>query len=228
MCGLSAGIVDFIPYSQLFPFWFVPVADTLVGHGALAGIAWTLGTGAWASARGSSSWGVGSSHVAWADAAFCSRGTTNFLKCAFELVTPRGPATLGAILYATTIAIAVDIDHFLAARSLRLRDALSLTARPFGHAIGAPFLGVALTALAVRIGIVPTWAPVLVALSWLSHLIHDAVKRGFLLTPFFTGSTSLLPYLAYVAALALTPAIIASALTAIAPPLRAPPAPFTA
>jgi hypothetical protein len=229
LCGLSALLVDFIPYSQLFPYWFVPVADTLVGHGALAGIAWTLGTGAWVSTRGGSgSWGAGSSNVAWADAALCARGTTHFLKCAFECVAPRGPATLGAILYATIIAVAVDIDHFIAARSLRLRDALSLTARPFGHAIGAPFVGVAFTALAARVGIIPTWAPILVALSWLSHLTHDAVKRGFLLTPFFSGSTPLLPYLAYVAALAITPALVASALTALAPPLRAPPAPFTA
>lgn len=224
LCGLSAICVDLVPLSALLPYWFVPVADTLVGHGALAGVAWSLGAGSWASARGSGSWGhqTGSTFVS---------GCTNapLVRCALEAVlAPKGPFTVGATAWAVVIAVAVDADHFIAARSLRLRDALSLTSRPFGHSLGALFGAVLLTALAARFNIVPSWSPALVALSYISHLIHDAVKRGFLLAPLPGGSTPLLPYVLYVLALAAAPALLLAALTASSPTLLRPSQPFAA
>jgi hypothetical protein len=218
LCGLSALGVDLIPLSALLPYWLVPVVDTLLGHGALAGVAWALGSSAWASARGSSSWGN----------AISVTYSNTYVATLAQHLLPRGPAAPGAAMWAIAVAIAVDADHFIAARSFRLRDALSLPARPFGHALTTPIMVVGAAALAVRFAPnsqLPSWTPVLIALSWLSHLTKDAVKRGFLLGFPFAYSSPLLPYGLYVAALAAAPAIVSYSLSALAPPLRALPGP---
>ena len=79
----------------------------------------------------------------------------------------------GAILTAVAAAIVIDVDHAIAARSLRVRDTTSLDARPRTHslltALGAGSL------VAATAGPLHGWA----AFGGLaSHLMHDAGDRA--------------------------------------------------
>ena len=78
-----------------------------------------------------------------------------------------------AILTAVTAAIVIDVDHAVAARSLRVRDTTSLATRPRSHslltALGAGSL------VAAAAGPLHGWA----AFGGLtSHLMHDAGDRA--------------------------------------------------
>ena len=101
------------------------------------------------------------------------------------------------------LAGVLDFDHFLAARSFRLSDAMGLSHRPFGHAV--------LFVVSVCLGLY-FWRPekpwwLLVAAAWGTHHLRDATKRGLWLWP--AGSTEILPYLAYIVLMGLTPFLIA-------------------
>lgn len=104
-----------------------------------------------------------------------------------------------SIVVCGTAAALLDVDHFVAAASLRMRDAMSLSARPFGHAVSFVVLCVAL--LKALRPASDAW--VLLAVAWGTHHLRDAVKRGLWLAPF--GHTPRVPYAAYVAAMALLP-----------------------
>ena len=86
------------------------------------------------------------------------------------LVRPAGPRVFAT---AVAAALAIDIDHAVAARSVRVRDTTALSTRPRTHslltALGA---GVAVTRAA---GPVHGWAT-FGALA--SHLLHDAGDRA--------------------------------------------------
>jgi hypothetical protein len=210
-------LVDALPLAKLFSPALVPVADTLLGHGVLAGLLWALGAALWA-ARGGALW---AGAAPWADAAACAGAGGSLLGCLAALAAPRAPATLGAVCWAAALGAALDADHFLAARSLRLRDALSLPARPPGHALAFVAAAVAAAAAAARAGRAPVWAPALLAAAWLPHLARDAVRRGLWIAG--PVATPPVPYAAFIAALAAAPAVVAAALAAAAPASPPPP-----
>lgn len=96
-----------------------------------------------------------------------------------------------AVASAAVVACALDADHFLAARSLRLADATHLPTRPFGHAVA--FIAASSLA-AAALTRHPSYALLVVA-AWGSHQLRDALRRGLWLWP--GGSTPPLSHAAY-------------------------------
>jgi hypothetical protein len=89
---------------------------------------------------------------------------------AAPLVPRVGPRVLMA---AVVPALVIDVDHAVAARSLRIRDTTSLPTRPRGHSLLAAVGTGAVVAAAARP--VHGWA----AFAGLaSHLLHDAGDRS--------------------------------------------------
>jgi membrane-bound metal-dependent hydrolase YbcI (DUF457 family) len=86
------------------------------------------------------------------------------------LVARGGRRVLGT---AATAALVIDVDHAIAARSVRVRDTTSLTLRPRSHSLVTAALAGSLVAAAA--GPLHGWA----AFSALgSHLLHDAGDRA--------------------------------------------------
>lgn len=96
---------------------------------------------------------------------------------------------LFSAMLAFLVACALDADHFIAARSLSLRDATSLGTRPFGHAV----LFVVLASSILAAANPP--AAIMVAVAWGSHQLRDSTRRGLWLWP--AGSTPPLPVWTY-------------------------------
>ena len=89
---------------------------------------------------------------------------------AAPLVPRSGPRVL---LAAIVPAIAIDVDHLVAARSLRVRDVTALATRPPTHSLVAALgAGAAVTAAA---GPAHGWATFA---GLTSHLLHDAGDRA--------------------------------------------------
>ncbi|XP_072019751.1 transmembrane protein 267-like [Amphiura filiformis] len=104
-------------------------------------------------------------------------------------------------------ASALDVDHFIAAKSLHLKDALSLTSRPLLHSttlilIIAMLLYLSLYLTPVKNNIRYT-VPLLFLAAWLSHHVRDATRRGLWVWPY--GSTSPIPYRIYIGIVAVLP-----------------------
>ncbi|KAL5020477.1 hypothetical protein ScPMuIL_003369 [Solemya velum] len=108
--------------------------------------------------------------------------------------------------------MAIDLDHFVAAKSLRLKDALSLTARPPLHSTTF----VLATALSVwLLSYVFYDKPLkklslILAVAWLSHHARDGTRRGLWFQPF--GSTPSLPMWLYMGTVSILPLISISIL----------------
>jgi membrane-bound metal-dependent hydrolase YbcI (DUF457 family) len=79
----------------------------------------------------------------------------------------------GVIVAAVAPALVIDVDHAVAARSVRIRDTTSLSARPRSHSL--------LVALGTGAAVAAAARP---AHGWaafgglVSHLLHDAGDRG--------------------------------------------------
>ncbi|KAK3095295.1 hypothetical protein FSP39_012920 [Pinctada imbricata] len=98
------------------------------------------------------------------------RTRTDFLQCFLAFI----------------LASVIDVDHFLAAKSLRLQDALSLPSRPFFH---ASTVILPLTIALWTIGEVSRdnrfhILSLMFFTSWTSHHIRDAHRRGLWFPPF--------------------------------------------
>jgi membrane-bound metal-dependent hydrolase YbcI (DUF457 family) len=79
----------------------------------------------------------------------------------------------GVLATAVTAALVIDVDHVIAARSVRVRDTTALSQRPRTHSLLTAALAGALVGAAA--GPVHGWA----AFSALgSHLLHDAGDRA--------------------------------------------------
>lgn len=114
------------------------------------------------------------------------------------------PPWLQSAAIAGVVAMALDADHFIAAGSLSVRGAMTLSSRPFGHA------------LAFTVAVAATcrwlwprslaWLMVCVALG--SHIMRDAPKRGLWMWP--GPHTPRLPYAVYVATVAVAPLLLAA------------------
>lgn len=95
------------------------------------------------------------------------------------------------------LAVGVDVDHFIASWSLSIQAALSLTKRGAFHnstlipvITGLLFLGLKYLC---PLKLYPVFAnvPLIFFISWSSHHIRDATRRGLWFAPF--GSTPPLP-----------------------------------
>ncbi|XP_077487289.1 LOW QUALITY PROTEIN: transmembrane protein 267 [Amblyomma americanum] len=106
---------------------------------------------------------------------------------------------------------AVDVDHFLAAKSLKIEDATNLGTRPFLHCSSVVLASLLAAALMGKLyGQVLVYKVALIALvAVASHHLRDSIRRGLWLWPF--GSTSPLKLYAYYAGLAFTVLIAAAA-----------------
>jgi hypothetical protein len=86
-------------------------------------------------------------------------------------LVPRGGR--GVLATAVAAALVIDVDHAVAARSLRIRDTTGLATRPRSHSV-VTALGSA-TLVGLALGPVHGWA----AFGGLvSHLLHDAGDRA--------------------------------------------------
>ncbi|XP_060525976.1 transmembrane protein 267 [Cylas formicarius] len=102
------------------------------------------------------------------------------------------------VLLCAVLSSAIDLDHFVVAKSLLLKDATNLTRRPFLHCSTFP-LSASLILLLVSYLLS---APCIKRISLMtltafgSHHIRDATRRGFWFYPY--GSTPPIPYMIYV------------------------------
>ncbi|KAH9509911.1 hypothetical protein Btru_044599 [Bulinus truncatus] len=99
-------------------------------------------------------------------------------------------------LFCAILAAIVDVDHFIAAGSFNLKDALHLQQRPPFHNTSIIFL---LVTLCWSLGhIRPTFKlfSLMFLASWLSHHLRDAHRRGLWIAPF--GHTPALPTFLYI------------------------------
>jgi hypothetical protein len=151
-------------------------ADTLLGHGALAGLQYCL-----AAALGGA---------------------------------PQARA-LGAGALCALVSAGMDADHFVQARSLSLHAALALPARPFAHSVAFLLAAVAAAAAAAQRGLLPPWAPHLLATALGGHQLRDSLRRGLWAGPAVLGSTPPTPYALYWVAMAALPLALAPALRAL-------------
>lgn len=105
----------------------------------------------------------------------------------------------------------VDVDHFLAARSLKIEDATNLGRRPFLHCSSAVLASLSLVALMGKLySQALVYKVTLIAfVAVASHHLRDSIRRGLWLWPF--GSTSPLKLYTYYMGLALTVLIAVAA-----------------
>ncbi|CAH1402525.1 unnamed protein product [Nezara viridula] len=122
------------------------------------------------------------------------------------------------ILSCGIIASFIDLDHFIAARSLTLQDALHLNRRPPFHSTSLlilVFFSFYISGKVLNIN-------VLNQMSWIifvaggSHHLRDGVRRGLWFPPF--GSTPPLHHVIYLGSLALLPHIVAFLMPNISAP----------
>ncbi|CAC5396873.1 Transmembrane protein 267 [Mytilus coruscus] len=96
------------------------------------------------------------------------------------------------------LAMVIDIDHFIAARSIKLKSALSLSKRPIFHA--SSIIPVAVVCIWIisylRSNDFLKRLSIIFLVAWTSHHIRDGTRRGLWFPPF--GSTQPLPKTTYV------------------------------
>ena len=108
------------------------------------------------------------------------------------------------LLLSCILSSALDIDHFIAARSLSLFDATHLTSRPFGHSLLFIVISTSLICMLLRSATLTT----LYFSAILSHQLRDSLRRGLLVWPFTnTISTPPLHFFLYLSIFVIIPNI---------------------
>ncbi|CAH1801409.1 unnamed protein product [Owenia fusiformis] len=101
------------------------------------------------------------------------------------------------------LSCAIDLDHFIAAGSFQLKDALSLTNRPVFHDTTIiPAIALLLYFVCYNLNRFYS-LPLIFTIAWLSHHLRDGTRRGLWVRPF--GSTPPIPYVVYVILVMLLP-----------------------
>ncbi|EDV25271.1 uncharacterized protein TRIADDRAFT_23383 [Trichoplax adhaerens] len=105
----------------------------------------------------------------------------------------------------------LDVDHFIAARSIKLKDALALNRRPFLHATSLILFLFFVTVIVVRYMPLSVYhkmkyLPYIFLAASLSHHFRDGYRRGLWFAPF--GSSRPLPYTLYVSLTMVLPWIL--------------------
>ncbi|XP_033100889.1 transmembrane protein 267-like [Anneissia japonica] len=128
---------------------------------------------------------------------------------------------LRQIILAGILASCMDVDHFLAARSIHLKDATSLQQRPLFHMTTLiPVIAIISEIIICASGLHRLhYFPYLFTLSWFSHHIRDATRRGLWLWPF--GSTPPVPYGMYIGLTLVLPFLIAILMSITGSPIHA-------
>lgn len=129
------------------------------------------------------------------------------------VVGAKKKADLREILLAGFLASVIDVDHFLLARSLSLKAALTLPRRPFLHCSTViPAVALALRFTMHLFKLKDSWCflPWMVFVSWTSHHVRDAIRHGLWICPF--GKTSPLPFWLYVVVTATLPHVCSLAM----------------
>lgn len=110
------------------------------------------------------------------------------------------------MIFCAVIACAIDLDHFISAKSFRLKDALSLQHRPPLHSTSI-LIPIFLLLTTISIYYPSTWTlHFLVTVSFVSHHVRDGHRRGLWFWPF--GSTPPIPYWLYLVIITTLPAVI--------------------
>jgi hypothetical protein len=87
----------------------------------------------------------------------------------------------------------LDLDHFIAARSISYSAATNLQQRPFGHAV--IFVASVFVFALILMPKTPKYS-VLIGSAIFTHLLRDGMKRGLWMYPF--GSTYIIPPYLYI------------------------------
>ncbi|CAM9877347.1 unnamed protein product, partial [Ectocarpus fasciculatus] len=121
--------------------------------------------------------------------------------------TARRPSAAAAleVLFAACVGSALDLDHFLAAGSLRLSRATGLAGRPWGHCVAALIVA----ALAVAALTHNARAAFCVFSAGATHQLRDSTRRGLWLYPPRGPKTPPVSYPIYLLAQALLPLLVA-------------------
>jgi hypothetical protein len=93
------------------------------------------------------------------------------------------------LISALLIGSLLDADHFIAAGSPYLKAATNLQSRPFGHNLFFIF-----TVSIIIFFLLPRRMSLLFLTSTFSHLIRDALRRGFTLCPWSSLSSPSISY----------------------------------
>ncbi|XP_066147476.1 transmembrane protein 267 [Euwallacea fornicatus] len=112
------------------------------------------------------------------------------------------------ILSCTVLSSLIDLDHFLSAKSLSLKDATALNHRPIFHcSTFALIIYVFLTLLSfICESLVVGWSALIVFTAFATHHIRDAHRRGLWFYPY--GSTAPISYTLYIVITCLLPYIV--------------------
>ncbi|KAK2179890.1 hypothetical protein NP493_465g00003 [Ridgeia piscesae] len=107
------------------------------------------------------------------------------------------------------LGMVIDIDHFIAAGSLSLNAATSLTKRPFLHNSSLILiifmLLYSLQQCRQFSGILAS-VPWIFLLAWTSHHMRDGIRHGLWFAPF--GSTQVIPKWLYIGVISLCPLLL--------------------
>ncbi|CAH1964038.1 unnamed protein product [Acanthoscelides obtectus] len=112
---------------------------------------------------------------------------------------------LAEVAVCATISSVIDLDHFVAARSLRLEDATNLKHRPPLHCSTFPLLTCFILLLAsYHLEMIELKRSTLILFAaFFTHHVRDGTRRGLWIYPY--GSTPPIPYAVYVALICLAP-----------------------
>ncbi|XP_045460253.1 LOW QUALITY PROTEIN: transmembrane protein 267 [Harmonia axyridis] len=102
------------------------------------------------------------------------------------------------ILLCAFIAAVIDVDHFISAKSLSLKEATILKGRPFLHSSTVPVVICACFFMCdclLKSAVLKRLSPI-IFIAFSSHHIRDATRRGLWFSPF--GSTIPIPYKLYI------------------------------
>ncbi|CAM9693075.1 unnamed protein product [Ectocarpus sp. 12 AP-2014] len=124
--------------------------------------------------------------------------------------TARRPSAAAAleVLFAACVGSALDLDHFLAAGSVRLSRATALGGRPWGHCVAALIVAAFAVAALTR----NARAAVCVFSAGATHQLRDSTRRGLWLYPPRGPKTPPVSYPIYLLAQALLPLLVAMCL----------------
>ncbi|KAK3595455.1 hypothetical protein CHS0354_003447 [Potamilus streckersoni] len=138
-----------------------------------------------------------------------THGVVGALSWAIVIDLDLDPRKIVACLICSLFSMAVDIDHFFAAKSLKLKAALSLKNRPSFHATSPLLLVVILLwILSLFLKKIPCLKTLSLCLiiAVFSHHIRDASRHGLWLPPF--GETTPLPIWLYITSTLILPLLI--------------------
>lgn len=122
------------------------------------------------------------------------------------------PILLYYLLVPFLMGCCIDLDHFIAARSLRLIDATSLPSRPFGHCIA--YDTIIIICIFYLLADRSAKFMVLSAVTVFNHLTRDSTRRGYWIIPgdfadqltgLSHGSTPPIPYALHLMIIISTP-----------------------